>query len=64
MSDKEKSHIEKEGRSTRRTFLKNSGLTVGGLILGGAVGSLFGRNSDSGEKTEQASQTPSAEYRH
>lgn len=56
MSDKEKSQIEKQG-STRRTFLKNSGLAVGGLILGGAVGSMFDRNSESGVKTEQKSQT-------
>lgn len=27
---------------TRRTFLRNSGLTVGGLVLGGALGSLLG----------------------
>ncbi len=29
-----------EKRSTRRNFLKNSGLTLGGLVLGGAVTSL------------------------
>lgn len=34
-----------EKKSTRRNFLKNSGLTVGGLVLGGAVGSLIGSDS-------------------
>ncbi|WP_308162192.1 gluconate 2-dehydrogenase subunit 3 family protein [Bacillus sp. ISL-18] len=38
---------------TRRTFMRNSGLTVGGLIVGGAVGSLFGMKSSS--KTVPAS---------
>jgi gluconate 2-dehydrogenase gamma chain len=37
---------------TRRIFIKNSGLTVGGLIVGGAVGSLFGIKSNT--KTEPA----------
>ena len=54
MSDKEKSQIEKQG-STRRTFLKNSDLAVGGLILGGAVGSMIDRNSESGVKTRTES---------
>ncbi|WP_142827474.1 gluconate 2-dehydrogenase subunit 3 family protein [Planococcus soli] len=31
--------------TTRRDFLKNSGLTVGGVVLGGAIGSLFGVNN-------------------
>jgi gluconate 2-dehydrogenase gamma chain len=57
--DKEKSQIEKQV-STRRTFLKNSGLTVGGLIIGGAVGSLFGRNPESDVKTEQTTHAQAA----
>lgn len=32
--------------STRRDFLKNSGLTVGGVVLGGAIGSLFGTKAE------------------
>ena len=32
-------------RSSRRTFIKNSGLTVGGVVLGGALGSLLGKDS-------------------
>ncbi|NHM32145.1 gluconate 2-dehydrogenase subunit 3 family protein [Bacillus sp. C11] len=39
--------------NTRRTFMKNSGLTLGGLIVGGAVGSLLGKKPMT--KTEQAS---------
>ncbi|MDQ0221298.1 gluconate 2-dehydrogenase subunit 3 family protein [Peribacillus cavernae] len=46
MSDKDRNQNEKAGNS-RRTFLRNSGLTVGGLVLGGAVGSLFNVKSDS-----------------
>ena len=34
-------------RSSRRTFIKNSGLTVGGVVLGGALGSLLGKDSTS-----------------
>jgi gluconate 2-dehydrogenase gamma chain len=59
LTNQENEPIEKKV-STRRTFLKNSGLTVGGLVLGGAVGSLFGRNNENGEKTEQKTQTPTA----
>ena len=40
---KENSPINKV--STRRTFLKNSGLTVGGLVLGGALGSMLGNDT-------------------
>ena len=58
LSDKSKSQIET--RSTRRTFLKNSGLTVGGLFIGGAVGSLLGRDTESGDKTEHTNQAPTA----
>ncbi len=43
MSEKKETIIEK--KSTRRNFLKNSGLTVGGIVLGGAVGSLLGNDS-------------------
>jgi gluconate 2-dehydrogenase gamma chain len=39
--------------NTRRTFMKNSGLTLGGLIVGGAVGSLLGKKPMT--RTEQAS---------
>ncbi|TCN27082.1 gluconate 2-dehydrogenase subunit 3 family protein [Mesobacillus foraminis] len=42
MSEKEK--VQNEKKYSRRTFMKNSGLTVGGLVLGGAVGSLFGKS--------------------
>ncbi|CAM4078975.1 gluconate 2-dehydrogenase subunit 3 family protein [Lederbergia lenta] len=58
MSDKESREVGT--KSTRRNFLKNSGLTVGGLVLGGAVGSLFRQNPESGKKTEQTTQAPTA----
>ncbi|RNC97339.1 gluconate 2-dehydrogenase subunit 3 family protein [Lysinibacillus halotolerans] len=41
-----------EKRSTRRNFLKNSGLTLGGLVLGGAVTSLVVKNNDGTTTTE------------
>lgn len=42
MSEKKESFTE--NKSTRRNFLKNSGLTLGGLVLGGAVTSLVVNN--------------------
>ncbi|SOC44444.1 gluconate 2-dehydrogenase subunit 3 family protein [Ureibacillus acetophenoni] len=53
MSEKEKekdSILEK--RSSRRTFIKNSGLTVGGVVLGGAIGSLFGTKNETTTMTQ------------
>ncbi|MDN4493407.1 gluconate 2-dehydrogenase subunit 3 family protein [Ureibacillus aquaedulcis] len=43
MSEKGQNFTEK--KSTRRNFLKNSGLTIGGVVLGGAVGSLLGKDN-------------------
>jgi gluconate 2-dehydrogenase gamma chain len=57
LDNNEEKEIEKV--SSRRTFLKNSGLTVGGLVFGGAVGSLF-RNPESDVKTEHNGQAPAA----
>jgi gluconate 2-dehydrogenase gamma chain len=57
LANKEEKEVKKV--SSRRIFLKNSGLTVGGLVLGGAVGSLF-RNPESDVKTEQNEQAPTA----
>lgn len=42
MSEQQKKDPILEKLTDRRTFIKNSGLTVGGLILGGALGSAFG----------------------
>lgn len=42
MSEQEKKDPTLNKLTDRRTFIKNSGLTVGGLILGGALGSAFG----------------------
>jgi len=44
MSEKNVPILDK--RSSRRTFIKNSGLTVGGVVLGGALGSLLGKDSE------------------
>lgn len=41
MSEQEKKNSVLDKRSSRRTFIKNSGLTVGGVVLGGALGSLL-----------------------
>lgn len=45
MAEHENGKISQRG-STRRVFLKNSGLTVGGVVLGGALGSLLGGSSE------------------
>lgn len=44
MSDNKENLLEK--KSSRRSFLKNSGLTVGGLVLGGSIGSLFTKRNE------------------
>jgi len=45
MSEKDTKVPILDKRSSRRTFIKNSGLTVGGVVLGGALGSLLGKDS-------------------
>ncbi len=45
MSETKENNSMMSKRSTRRIFIKNSGLTVGGVVLGGALGSLFGTNN-------------------
>lgn len=45
MSEQDKKAPFLDKRSSRRTFIKNSGLTVGGVVLGGAIGSLLGKDS-------------------
>ncbi|TQR21656.1 gluconate 2-dehydrogenase subunit 3 family protein [Psychrobacillus vulpis] len=52
MSEQEKKAPFLDKRSSRRTFIKNSGLTVGGVVLGGALGTLLGK--DSTTKTTEA----------
>lgn len=41
MSEQKNNNPILDKRSSRRTFIKNSGLTVGGVVLGGALGSLL-----------------------
>lgn len=47
-------------RSSRRTFIKNSGLTVGGLVLGGAIGSLVGGKTETTTHTATGGSTHTA----
>ena len=54
MSKQEEKDSLLDKRSSRRNFIKNSGLTVGGLVVGGAIGSLIG--SEEAPKTEVQSQ--------
>ena len=54
MSKQDEKNSLLDKRSSRRKFLKNSGLTVGGLIVGGALGSLLGDNE--APKTEVQSE--------
>ena len=42
MSEQEKKNPILDKRTSRRSFIKSSGLTVGGLVVGGAIGSLVG----------------------
>lgn len=47
----------------RRNFLKNSGLTVGGIILGGAVGSMIGMKPNATKTTTKPIETqPMVDY--
>ena len=46
MSEQDNKQNFLDKRSSRRKFIKNSGLTVGGLVLGGALGSLVGGKSE------------------
>ena len=52
MSEQEKKDSVLDKRSSRRSFLKNSGLTVGGVVLGGALGNLLIKDEKSTTTTE------------
>lgn len=61
MSDEKKSNAEeKQGaNSSRRAFLRNSGIAVGGIVVGSTVGGLlsnYGTESDVKPETEQVPQ--------
>ena len=56
MSNNDEKHLDGSG-SSRRKFLKNSGIAVGGIAVGGVLGGLLGGN---GEPAQQASTTPVA----
>src|SRR4051794_10724982 len=57
MEEKEKSQI-KEHNQSRRNFLKDSGLTVGSLIIGGAIGNFITRKPESVKTTTSTSVQP------
>lgn len=46
MSKQEEKNTLLDKRSSRRNFIKNSGLTVGGLVVGGTLGNLLGNNEE------------------
>jgi len=60
MSEQDKNSPILDKLSTRRTFIKNSGLTVGGLVLGGAIGSLITGKSEQTTQTEKNGSTQTA----
>lgn len=63
MSEQEKKESVLDKRSSRRTFIKNSGLTVGGVVLGGALGSLLIKDDKStthNTVTQNHAKTPAA----
>ncbi|MEK5148334.1 gluconate 2-dehydrogenase subunit 3 family protein [Psychrobacillus sp. FSL K6-4615] len=60
MSEQEKKSPILDKRSSRRTFIKNSGLTVGGLVLGGAIGSLVGGKTETTSHTATSGSTHTA----
>lgn len=61
MSEQDKKDQMLEKRSSRRSFIKNSGLTVGGVVLGGALGSLLVDEPKS-TKSANHSDTPATKY--
>lgn len=60
MSEQEKNSPILEKRTSRRSFIKNSGMTVGGLVLGGAIGSLVAGKNETTAKTEGIGSTHAA----
>lgn len=54
----ENKHDNQEKKLSRRSFLKNAGLTVGGLAVGGVVGSLAGKGDK--KETNHAEETHTA----
>ncbi|WP_164669384.1 gluconate 2-dehydrogenase subunit 3 family protein [Virgibacillus doumboii] len=54
---KDKLEEQLEKKFTRRNFIAGTYLTVGGLVVGGGLGSLLGSNSDSAENVGTATTT-------
>jgi gluconate 2-dehydrogenase gamma chain len=53
MSEEKKDSTMLDKRSSRRTFIKNSGLTVGGVVLGGALGGLLVKDTPAPAANDQ-----------
>lgn len=53
MSEEKKDINLLDKRSSRRSFIKNSGLTVGGVVLGGALGSLLVKDTPAPAATNE-----------
>lgn len=61
MTDKDRQQNKVQNES-RRNFLKNSGLAVGGLVVGGTLGGLLGANSKNSEQGLKNTETGSQGY--
>lgn len=57
MDDKKETILDK--KSSRRSFIKNSGFAVGGLVLGGSLGALL---TNKGDGTGSIVSTPDGEH--
>lgn len=63
MSEQEKKSPILDKRTSRRSFIKNSGLTVGGLVLGGAIGSLVaGKNETTAKMSVSGTSQATIDY--
>ena len=53
---------QKDQPVSRRKFLKNSGLVLGGLVVGGVAGSLLARPQDKAPQQPWAAPAPTADF--
>lgn len=64
MSEQKNNNPILDKRSSRRTFIKNSGLTVGGVVLGGALGSLLGKDSEVASQVQVQGKAQGQQHDH
>ena len=57
MTDSEKYQLDEKG-SSRRKFLRNSGVAAGGVVVGGVLGGLIGFGGEKEQKSETKDQQP------